>query len=59
MLHNQSMLGVPYWWFTYMMFQIMLGRSLFMVFGMVLLLLWPWRKFALDTSFDFFPMVFK
>jgi hypothetical protein len=42
-----------------MMFQIMLGRSLFMVFGMVLLLLWPWRKFALDTSFDFFPMVFK
>jgi hypothetical protein len=20
---------------------------------------WPWRKFALDASFDFFPMVFQ
>jgi hypothetical protein len=50
--------GVPYQWFTCTMFQIMLGRSLFMVFGMVLLLLWPWHMSALDTSFDFFPMVF-
>jgi hypothetical protein len=34
-------------------------RLLFMVFVTVLLLPWPWRKFALDVSFDFFPMVFQ
>ena len=58
MPHSQSTLGAPYQRFAYMIFSIMLGRSPFMVFIMVLLLPWSWHKFTLDVSFDFFPMVF-